>query len=160
MKTQTPSPLLFLVASVAFAIAIVPVMAEDKHDHGHDHAKKESGPNGGRILTSIEPHAEFLVTEDRKVKITFLDETNKAVPAGDQVVNVTAGERANPTKLTFAKSGDVLVSEQVLPEGNDYPTVVQIKASPDAKPAVEKFNLNMSKCPECDALEYACTCSH
>ena len=28
----------------------------------HSHEKKEAGPNGGRLLTSINPHAEFLVT--------------------------------------------------------------------------------------------------
>ena len=39
---------------------------EGENEHGdHDHDTVEAGPNGGRILTSVEPHAEFLVTEDR-----------------------------------------------------------------------------------------------
>lgn len=122
--------------------------------------KKEAGPNGGRILTAVEPHAEFFVTSDRKVQITFLGENGKPIAPAGQTVAVTTGERANPARLTFAKSGDVLLSEQPLPDGNNFPTVVQIKASPDAKAAVEKFNLNMTICPECRLAEYACTCGH
>lgn len=124
------------------------------------HEKKEAGPNGGRILTAVEPHIEFFVTADRKVQLTFLGEDGKPVAPAQQTVTVIAGERSNPTKLSFAKSGSVLLSEQTLPEGNDFPTVVQIKTAPDAKTVVEKFNLNLSKCPTCNYAEYACTCGH
>ncbi len=136
---------------------------DDDHDHDHDHdhgPAKEAGPNGGRLLTEGEPHLEFLVTNDKKVKLTFLDENKKAVPVGDKKVSVTLGDRSNPTKLTFPEGADPLVSENTIPEGNDYPVVVQILASADAKPLFEKFNLNMEDCPTCDYLEYACTCDH
>ena len=53
-------------------------------DHEHEHGK-ESGPNGGRLITSVEPHAEFLVTKDRKVQITFVGHDDKVVPASAQV---------------------------------------------------------------------------
>jgi hypothetical protein len=126
----------------------------------HSHEKKEAGPNGGRILTAIEPHAELLVTADRKVQITFVDDKGKAIAPAEQVVTVTTGERSAPLKMTFTKTETTLLSEQTVPEGNNFPVVVQIKTSPDAKPIVEKFTLNLSTCPDCKYAEYACICSH
>lgn len=124
------------------------------------HEAKTAGPNGGRILDKIEPRVEFLVTPERKVKLTFLDAANKAVTAGAQEASVVTGERSKPTTLKFTKQGDVLVSEQVLPEGNNLPTVVTIKQSPDAKAMTAKFNLNLEHCSGCKRAEYACTCAH
>jgi hypothetical protein len=149
MKT----PILAFITADALAL---PALAAGDHTH----EKKEAGPHGGRVLTAIQPHAEFFVTADRKVQITFLGEDGKAIPPAAQTVTVTAGERSAPTKLTFIKSGEVLVSEQPLPDGNDFPTVVQIKDTPEAKAVVEKFNLNLSPCPGCKLAEYACICSH
>jgi hypothetical protein len=139
----------------AMVLALPALGAED-----HTHEKKEAGPNGGRVLTAIHPHAEFFVTADRKVRITFLGEDGKAIAPAAQTVTVTAGERSAPTKLTFIKSGEALVSEQPLPGGKDFPTVVQIKDTPEAKAVAEKFNLNLSPCPGCKLAEYACICSH
>lgn len=127
--------------------------------HG-DTEKVTAGPNGGRVLTKVDPHAEFFVTKDRKVQITFLNDDGKAIPAAAQIVTVTAGDRSAPTKLTFTKSGDVLISEGALPAGNDFPAVVQIKATAEAKTITEKFTVNLSKCGECGNAEYACTCGH
>ena len=126
----------------------------------HSHEKKEPGPNGGRIMLSIEPHAEFLVTADRKVQITFVDDALKPIAPAAQVVTVTTGECSAPVKMSFTKTGDTLVSEQSVPEGNNFPVVVQIKTTPDAKASVEKFTLNLSNCPDCKYAEYACICSH
>lgn len=126
----------------------------------HSHEKKVAGPNGGRILSSIEPHAEFFVTADRKVQITFVNDDFQAIAPTGQVVAVTTGERSAPVKMSFAKTGNVLLSEQTVPEGNNFPVVVQIKTSPDAKATVEKFTLNLSNCPDCKLAEYACICSH
>lgn len=144
----------------ALALSLPASAAEQKPAADHDHEKKEAGPNGGRLITSLQPHAEFFVTADRKVQITFLDEDDKPVVPAGQIVTVTAGERSAPTKLTFTKSGNVLISDVALPAGNDFPTVVQIKASPDAQTVTEKFNLNLSTCPECKNAEYACICDH
>lgn len=119
-----------------------------------------AGPNGGRLITSVDPHAEFLVTPDRKVKISFVGIDGKVIPAGEQVVTLTTGDRSAPVQLTFAKKGDVLVSDAAIPEGNMLPTVIQIKASPDAKAEIVKFNLNMANCSGCQKAEYACTCAH
>ena len=67
------------------ALALIPTaFAAD----GHDHAKKVAGPNGGLIITAVEPHCELLVTPERKLKITFLGDDNKpaALKAGDDTL--------------------------------------------------------------------------
>lgn len=143
---------------------------EEGHDHDHDHDHGDdghaahepnvAGPNGGRVLMGIEPHVEFLVTEDRKVTLTFVDDDLKPVALAEQTATVIAGDRSAPTRLSFTKVGEQLVSDGVLPQGNDFPTVVQLKTTPDAAPVLEKFNLNLADCPTCDQLEYACTCDH
>lgn len=122
--------------------------------------KKVAGPNGGRIITAVAPRAEFFVLPDRKVQITFLGQDGKAVPPADQVVTVTAGERSAPKTLTFARSGNALVSNLPLPAGDAVPTVVQIKSSPAGKLVAEKFNADLGKCEECKLAEYACVCAH
>ncbi len=133
-----------LAASLAFATA----------------AEKIKAPNGGRIIDAIEPHAEFVINADKKIEIRFLDDKGKVIAPAAQVVTVTMGDRANPTKLAFAKEGDKLVSDKTIPEGKELPVVVQIKTTPDAKSASAKFSLNLAKCPTCEHLEYACTCDH
>ena len=139
---------------------------ESAHGHGADGAREHgrettiAGPNGGRVLTRIEPRAEFFVTGDRLVQIAFVDDELKPIPAGDQIATVVAGDRANPTRLTFRKEGEVLISDTALPDGNDFPVIVQIKSSADAKSVRQKFNLNLEQCPTCKYQEYACTCEH
>lgn len=152
MKTQ----LLTILAALALALACTVNAAEHKHDHG----KIKDGPTGGRLITEVEPHAEFFVNKENKVEIRFVDDDNKVVPPGEQVVTVTLGERSAPTKLSFTKEGDKLISDKTIPAGNDYPTVVQIRAKEGAKPVNEKFHLNLDSCPTCKNKEYACTCAH
>ncbi len=133
--------------------------AEEKHDHDHDHAVK-AGPTGGRLITKVEPHAEFFVNKDKKVEIRFFDHDMKAVAPAEQVINIITGDRANPTKLTFTKDGDKFISDKTLPEGNNFPTVIQIKVNASDKSVTEKFNINLTKCGGCPNAEYACACDH
>lgn len=144
---------------------------EDHKDHkGHDHEKhkegehgehaKKAGPNGGRLIHSIEPHAELVVLDDRRVKFNFLDDDLKPVPAGDQVVSLMGGDRAAPFRLAFVKEGTSLLSDKAIPAGDDHPAVLQIKANADAKATIEKFHLNLNACPTCKYKEYACICEH
>ena len=140
----------------ALALA-VPAFAAEKE---HSHEKKAEGPNGGRVITAVEPHLEFLVTKDRKVEITALTEALKPGKFSGQVIAVTAGDRSKPTKLEFKEEGGKLVSSNTLPEGNDFPVSVSIKADAKAKATYEKFNLNLGKCPTCKHQEYACICAH
>ncbi len=123
-------------------------------------AEKIKAPNGGRIIDTVTPNAEFFVTPEKKVEVRFLDDAGKVIAPAAQVVTVTMGDRSAPTKLAFTKDGDKLVSDKTIPEGKDLPVVVQIKATPDAKSVTEKFNLNLAKCPTCSNAEYACTCEH
>lgn len=123
-------------------------------------AEKIKAPNGGRIIDSVEPHAEFLVTLEKKIEIRFLDDAGKVIAPAAQVVTVTMGDRANPTKLAFTKDVDKLVSDKTIPDGKELPVVVQIKTAPDAKSATAKFTLNLAKCSTCEHAEYACACAH
>ncbi len=143
----------------ALALAFTAHAAEkEEHEHEHKHAK--AGPTGGKLITDVEPHAEFFVNKEQKIEIRFVDDANKVVAPGEQSVTVTMGDRKSPTKLTFTKDGDKLVSDQAIPKGEKLPTVVQIKVKKGAKAVTEKFNLDLSECSECDHAEYACTCDH
>jgi hypothetical protein len=142
---------LHLLAALALTI---PAFSAEKEP------KKDAGPNGGRVITAVEPHLEFLVTKDRKVEITALTGDLKPGKLGGQVISVTAGERSKPTKLEFKEEGGRLVSSNTLPEGNDFPVSVSIKTDAGAKAVYEKFNLNLEKCPSCKFQEYACICAH
>lgn len=141
---------------IAVLALTVPAFAADDHKH----EEKSAGPNGGRVITVVEPHLEFLVTKDRKVEITALTEDLKAAKLGAQVITVTAGDRSKPTKLEFKATDGKLVSSNSLPEGNDFPVSVSIKADAGAKAVYEKFNANLEKCPTCKHQEYACVCEH
>lgn len=133
--------------------------AADTGKHAHDHAAK-AGPTGGRLITRVEPHVEFFVNAEKKVELRFIDDDMKVVAPATQVVTVVLGDRSAPTKLSFTQVGDKLVSDKTIPEGNDFPTVVQIRENEGAKPVNEKFNLNLNDCPTCKNREYACVCDH
>ena len=139
-----------LITFVALAISLVFATA----------AEKIKAPNDGRIIDKVQPHAEFVVTKDKKIEIRFLDDSGKIVAPEAQIVTVTMGDRSNPTKLAFAKDGDKLVSDKIIPEGKALPVVLQIRAKEGEKTVTEKFNLNLAICPECKLAEYACTCDH
>jgi hypothetical protein len=150
-------PMKILTMALAAALfTTIPLHAGEDHSHG----PKVAGPNGGRLITSIDPRAEFLLTPDRKVQVTFVGQDGKPVSPGEQIVAVTTGERSAPLKLNFTKTGAALVSDQSVPEGGPFPVVIQIKSTPDSKAVVERFTLNLSPCPECKMAEYACICSH
>lgn len=123
-------------------------------------AAEIKAPNGGRIVEAVTPHAEFLLTPERKIEIRFLDKNGKVVAPEGQIVTVVTGDRQHPAKLAFAKDGDKLVSDKAVPAGDNLPVILQIREKEGAKAATEKFKLNLANCPECDHPEYACTCEH
>ncbi|SHJ36001.1 hypothetical protein SAMN02745181_1870 [Rubritalea squalenifaciens DSM 18772] len=141
--------------------------SHDGHDHGdhegHDHGSHEghdhavAGPNNGRMIK--ESQAEFLVTDSRNVQITFFNESNEAQSPEGKTVLVLTGDRSNPVEMTFKVNGIHLVSEQTIPEGNNFPTAVEINLG-GGKKFEDKFTLNLSDCPTCDNKEYACECHH
>jgi hypothetical protein len=157
---KTISPSMKIHSIVARFLLLLAVGISVESAQAHNEKKKVAGPNGGRIITTVEPNAEFFVTPDRKVQVTFLGKDRKAIAPAGQSVTVTAGERMSPTTLTFTKSGNTLVSNSSLPAGAEVPTVVQIKTTPSAKAVTEKFNVDLAKCGECKLAEYACICGH
>jgi hypothetical protein len=120
-----------------------------------------AGPNGGRLLVEVEPHLEFLVnTVTKKVEICFIGDANIVQTPGGQEVVVTIGTGANASGLTFTRDGDKLVSDKAVPEGNDLPVIVQVRAKP-AEPLItaDKFILSLTLCPAGKHPQYACTCA-
>jgi hypothetical protein len=130
--------------------------------HSHDAPKKKliGGPNGGRLITIVDPQLEFLLTPERFVQITFLSDDGEVVPVGDQVVSAVGGNRSAPTKVQFVKKEGRLISTEALPEMKSMPIILQIKVTPDAKSVREAFYLNLGGCGSCDFQEYACICGH
>ena len=98
------------LTATLLALACVPALRADKEEKDHKHEHKEAGPNGGRVLHSVEPHCEFFVMADRKLQITFLGEDGKAIAPAGQTVSAVGGERSKPTKFAFAKTGNALIS--------------------------------------------------
>ena len=117
-----------------------------------------AGPKGGRLLEAEPQKAEFFVTADRKVEITFYDAALKPVDAGAQVVTVTAEPASGKVKLDLEKTATGFISKTALPAGDPYRVVVQTRASADAKPKNFRVDLNLEMCGECQKKEYACIC--
>ena len=134
---------------LATALAAVPLLSA---------AKITGGPKGGRLLESAPHQAEFFVNADRKAEIVFYDAAQKPVAPGTQVIIVTAEPAAGRTAVELERTADGFVSKAPLPPGEPYRIVVQVRATPDAKPQNFRVDLNLSKCGECQRAEYACTC--
>lgn len=123
-------------------------------------APKKAGPGGGRVITSTDPGFEFLVQPDRTIVLTFLDAQRQPIALQKQSATAIGGDRSNPTRFTFSKKGETLVSDQPLPEGHRVPIIVSVKATPEAKSVTEKFTVDLAVCPSCQYQEYACICDH
>jgi hypothetical protein len=141
--------ILALIATCTLSVAI----AADSHDH-----KPAAGPNGGRVIEIDGGHAEFFVQPDKKVRITILDEENKAVAPAEQKVSLIAETPTGKAKLAFAVADGAFVSDAAIP-GGEYRVVLQIRANADAKPQNTRIDYNPTICGECKHPEYACTCT-
>lgn len=135
---------------------------QHSHELGKDrmHAGKMAGPNGGRLITSVDPNFEFLVQEDRKVRLTFVDDNARPMVVASMSILLVCGDRMSPTELAFAQADNVLISDKPLPEGNILPVVLTIKTTPASDPIYEKFLVDFSICGGCRFVEYACICGH
>ena len=168
MKQKTQLKVLLIATLAIFGTSYCYATAghhdgNGEHSHGTSKVaaqKVQGGPNGGRLITIVDPHMEFLVTSERLVQITFLGRDGQVVPVADQVVSAVGGDRSAPTKVEFVKNGDGLISTAALPEMKRMPIILQIKATPGAPGVRETFYLNMSNCPSCEYKEYACICGH
>jgi len=144
MKTTSLIPMFLISAALAFA-------AE----------KIVAGPKGGRLLDTAPHRAEFFVTKDRKVEVTFYDAGLKPVAPGTQAVSVTAEPKGGRKPVDLTKTATGFVSNVALPDATEpYRIVVQIRAQPDSRPQNFRIDLNLEFCGECQKSEYACTCAH
>jgi len=139
----------FLIAVAALCSAVSATAAE----------KIVGGPKGGRLLEVNGQKAEFFVTKDKKIEITYYDAAMNPVAPGEQVVAVTAEPKNGRTKVELEKTATGYVSKTAVPEGTPYRVVVQMRAKPDARPQNFRVDLDLSNCAECSRAEYACTCS-
>ncbi len=122
-------------------------------------ARLES-PNGGRLITIVEPQFEFFLTAERFAQITFIGENGEFIPLNQQMVSAIGGDRSAPTKVEFIEHDGKLISKEPLPEIKNMPIILQIKVAPEAEIVREKFYLNMDGCSSCSFREYACICGH
>ena len=144
MKTASLIPLFLL--SVALSFAAEEIVA---------------GPKGGRLLDTAPHRAEFFVTKDRTVEVTFYDAALKPIAPGTQVVTITAEPKSGRTPVDLTKTATGFVSNAALPAAAEpYRIVVQIRAQPDARPQNFRIDLSLEFCGECKKAEYACTCAH
>ncbi len=141
--------------------------SDSSHSHDHDHGDGDHqptgtpGPDGGRLIELNGWKAEFLLLEDRRIRITFLDEDLKPVAGPEEAsISVVGGERSAPFELEFAAGGNAFVSTSAVPEGSNHPVVIQFESKAVNEPVIKKFNLNLSLCPDCEYPEYACICGH
>ncbi len=147
------------IMNLMMVVVLLNVVAFAEKEHHHDH-KIIPGPLGGKVLESEPLHAEFFVQADKKVKIVFYDEALKAVLPTTQEVKVIAETKSGKTVLEFEKSGEGFISKTILPEGNGYRVVIQIKNDRASKPQNFRLDYRAEICGGCKKAEYACTCDH
>ena len=82
----------------------------------------------------------------------------KPVPTTTQEIKVIAEPKSGKATLDFEKKADSFVSKTVLPEGEGYRVVVQIKNDAAAKPQNFRIDYHTEVCGECKRAEYACIC--
>lgn len=146
-------------ASTPMALAVATAVPQED-DYDHDHAAKQMGPNGGRLVTSTHPHYEFLVQDDRRLKITFLSDDGTAIAPGPSTVTAAGGDRQKPTRFTFSEIDGSLVSDLPLPDGSEVPLILMVKANASAQPVPERIIVNTEQCSSCESPEYSCICAH
>jgi hypothetical protein len=119
------------------------------------------GPKGGRLLESTPLPAEFLVTPDGKIEITFYDDARVPVAPVNQVVVVTAEPKSGRTQIELERTATGFLSKAPLPAADaPYRVVVQIRPNAGARPQNFRIDLNLEKCGGCQRSEYACICGH
>jgi hypothetical protein len=91
MKTQQLILTILTIAAIVFSA--------EEHDH-----KAIPGLKGGKVLETEPLHSEFFVQPDKKVSMTFYDESMKPVAPGEQVVKVIGGSSVRQSYARFRKN--------------------------------------------------------
>jgi hypothetical protein len=122
------------------------------------HEGVEIGPSGGRLIEFADAeglHAEVTLKGDMFV-VGLYDETNKkVVPAGDNTLVVTHGDRSNPQKLAVEKKADGFVVPK--PPGDDFWLIIQVKPV-GGKTKTARLHYEAKICEECNKPEWLCGC--
>lgn len=127
--------------------------------HAADETK--GGPKGGRLLQTKPLPAEFHVTAEGKAEITFYDTAMRPVAPATQTVTMTAEPKHGRIVVELEKTATGFVSKTPLPAADEpYRIVVQVRATPEARPQNFRIDLNLEECGECQRSEYACICGH
>ena len=131
---------------------------EGEVDH-HSHAIP--GPNGGKLIASVDPHLEFwMQPEDGHARITFVNDDIEPIDAVSLPMSLTMGDRNNPTTIEFEQRGSVFVSTQALSAEGNPPVILEIGSTDGGEIHYERFHLNLDTCSDCKLKEYACICGH
>lgn len=144
------SPLLrnLTALTLAISVAITTTHAE----------KPKAGPSGGKLVGTAPDQAEFLISSDGLVTITFLDAEQRPVPPGARTASVFAQLDSGKKQIELDRHGEHLVSREPLPQPEGYMLILQTRSSPEDKPANTRIKYQMHTCGGCDRREYACTC--
>ncbi|WP_309398477.1 hypothetical protein [Cerasicoccus maritimus] len=129
-------------------------------DHGHSHEQAKAGPNGGKVVEATEPHFELFIQDDRKVRVTFLNDELKPMAHDGATVSAIGGDRSKPARLSFEQVAGAYVSTEPMPDGANVPLILRVKPDQKSKTATARININLAQCPTCDFKEYACICGH
>ncbi|GDY18628.1 hypothetical protein LBMAG55_19510 [Verrucomicrobiota bacterium] len=119
-------------------------------------AKPATAPRPGRALEAPGVRADFVILQDRKATVTFVDEAGNPAARGDRTVAV----KVDGKDVALEAQPNGFVTKEPLPAKEPAPIVVQIRAKADAKPANFRITLNTAICAECKRPEYGCICGH
>ena len=89
-------------------------------------------------------NVELLVTEQKHIKLNFFDPEMAMVKPTAENIKVTTGEAISPVTLEFKPQGISMLSTQALPEGDAFPTKVELNVNGDTKSDV--FTLKQETC--------------
>jgi len=120
--------------------------------------KPEAGPNGGRLAGTPPDLAEVLIAPDGILTVTFLDADKKPAGPGSRSVTVVAQLDSGKKEIPIEAKGGSFATTEALPTPEGYTLVVQIRATPDAKPVNTRILYRTHICEGCSLGEYACIC--
>jgi len=123
---------------------------------GHEGAPL--GPNGGRLVEFSKDRSlrgEVTLVKGQ-FRVALLGADLKPVAIQDQVLVVTGGERRKPQKPEVRLEGGHFVFAAL--NGTEYPLVLQLRPTKDARPITAKFTYDAAICSACKQAEWLCKC--
>lgn len=121
--------------------------SQGSHTHGGEvdhHSHAIPGPNGGKLITTVDPHLEFWIQpDDGHARITFVNDDIEPIEAPSIPLSLAMGDRDNPTMIVFEQKGSVLVSKEPLSLEGNPPIILELCSTDGEKAQYERFHLNM-----------------